>query len=218
MHAKPALTSTVTFVCIKQKRTKQNKNKNITLGWNGFSHGVRLPTAFQQFCFPSRQSLLLVTHSIKPNSRATTPLILCMRWLRLVGSLKLQVSFAEYRLVCRILSLLSGSFAKETYNLKEPTNRSHPICILFMQTPSDNFSHLSFSILIQFSVSFSRALRRLTSSYSFDTSIFQQSMTLQIHTSRTHCAPIKVCCSVMQCVAVCCRSSTSKLCSSSHTQ
>jgi len=29
----------------------------------------------------------------------------------------------------RISSVLWGSFAKETYNLKEPTNRSHPICI-----------------------------------------------------------------------------------------
>ena len=31
------------------------------------------------------------------------------------------------RLFCRIPSLLQGSFAKETYNFKEPTNRSHPI-------------------------------------------------------------------------------------------
>jgi len=30
-------------------------------------------------------------------------------------------------LVCRILSLLQGSFAKETYNFIDPTNRSHPI-------------------------------------------------------------------------------------------
>jgi len=30
-------------------------------------------------------------------------------------------------LYCRILSLLLGSFAKETYNFKEPTNCSHPI-------------------------------------------------------------------------------------------
>jgi len=30
-------------------------------------------------------------------------------------------------LFCRILSLLQGSFAKETYNFKEPTNCSHPI-------------------------------------------------------------------------------------------
>ena len=30
-------------------------------------------------------------------------------------------------LFCRISSLLWGSFAKETYNFKEPTNQSHPI-------------------------------------------------------------------------------------------
>jgi len=30
-------------------------------------------------------------------------------------------------LFCRISSLFKGSFAKETYNFKEPTNRSHPI-------------------------------------------------------------------------------------------
>jgi len=30
-------------------------------------------------------------------------------------------------LFCRISSLLWGSFAKETYHFKEPTNRSHPI-------------------------------------------------------------------------------------------
>ena len=30
-------------------------------------------------------------------------------------------------LFCRIQSLLQGSFAEETYNFKEPTNRSHPI-------------------------------------------------------------------------------------------
>jgi len=30
-------------------------------------------------------------------------------------------------LFCRISSLLYGSFAKETYNCKKPTNRSHPI-------------------------------------------------------------------------------------------
>ena len=30
-------------------------------------------------------------------------------------------------LYCRIQSLLQGSFAKETFNLKEPTNHSHPI-------------------------------------------------------------------------------------------
>jgi len=32
-------------------------------------------------------------------------------------------------LFCRIWSLLQGSFAKETYNFKEFTNRSHPITV-----------------------------------------------------------------------------------------
>jgi len=32
-------------------------------------------------------------------------------------------------LFCRIQSLLQGSLAKETYNLKEPTSRSHPIAV-----------------------------------------------------------------------------------------
>ena len=31
-------------------------------------------------------------------------------------------------LFCRMSSLLQGSFAKETYDFKEPANRSHPIC------------------------------------------------------------------------------------------
>ena len=33
------------------------------------------------------------------------------------------------RLFYRMLSVLQGSFAKETYNFKEPTNRSHPIVL-----------------------------------------------------------------------------------------
>jgi len=35
-------------------------------------------------------------------------------------------------LFCRILSLLKGSFAKETYNFKEPTNRSHPLVLALL--------------------------------------------------------------------------------------
>jgi len=34
---------------------------------------------------------------------------------------------------CRLSSLLCGSFAKETCNLKEPTTRSHPILFCFHQ-------------------------------------------------------------------------------------
>jgi len=35
------------------------------------------------------------------------------------------------RIFCRILSLLQGSFAKETYNLIDLTNQSHPIHVYF---------------------------------------------------------------------------------------
>jgi len=44
-----------------------------------------------------------------------------MGWLRLVASSKI------IGLLCRISSLLKGSFAKETYNFKEPTHRIHRI-------------------------------------------------------------------------------------------
>ena len=38
-----------------------------------------------------------------------------------------------------IQSLLQGSFAKETYNFKEPTNRSHPItCLLLCYDKIEN--------------------------------------------------------------------------------
>ena len=56
-----------------------------------------------------------------------------MGWLRLVRSFKLQGSFAEYNLFYR--SLLQ----RETYNFKEPTNRSHPICVSY--TPTRKHSH-----------------------------------------------------------------------------
>jgi len=35
-------------------------------------------------------------------------------------------------LYCRISSLLQGSFAKETYDFKGPTNRSHPIIFILV--------------------------------------------------------------------------------------
>jgi len=41
-------------------------------------------------------------------------------------------------LFCKIQSFLQGSCAKETYNFKEPTNRSHPLCeqgVIFLVTP-----------------------------------------------------------------------------------
>jgi len=38
-------------------------------------------------------------------------------------------------LVCRILSFIGLSFAKETCNFKEPTNRSHPIVASLRDEP-----------------------------------------------------------------------------------
>ena len=37
-------------------------------------------------------------------------------------------------LFCRIWSLLQGSFAKETHNFKEPTNRSHLLCHVWKES------------------------------------------------------------------------------------
>jgi len=49
-----------------------------------------------------------------------------MGWLRLVGSIELYVSFAKEP--CKKDYILRRLYsAKETYNFKEPTNRSHPI-------------------------------------------------------------------------------------------
>jgi len=47
-------------------------------------------------------------------------------WLELIGSLKLQVSFAEYHLFYRAL-------LQKRSIILEPTNRSHPIVVSFIQ-------------------------------------------------------------------------------------
>jgi len=54
-------------------------------------------------------------------SYCSLPLDVDMWWLRLVGSIKLQVSFAKETYEKRLQS------AKETYNLINPTDCSHPI-------------------------------------------------------------------------------------------
>jgi len=45
-------------------------------------------------------------------------------------------------LFCRILSLLLGSFAEETYNLIDPTNQSHPIPRTCMQILKHTWTQL----------------------------------------------------------------------------
>jgi len=46
-----------------------------------------------------------------------------MEWLRLLGSLEYEVSFAEYSLFYRALLKIEARI------LKEPTNRSHAVCL-----------------------------------------------------------------------------------------
>jgi len=77
------------------------------------------------YCFGG---MLPIPGSVPQNKRVgifqymRIPPHLCT-WLFLVGSIKLQVSFAKepYK---------SQYSAKETYNLIDPTNRSHPISLL----------------------------------------------------------------------------------------
>ena len=56
-----------------------------------------------------------------------------------------QQSLKIIGLFCRISPLLQGSFAKETYNFKEPTNRSHPIAreTIFSRHFVRSFAHPS---------------------------------------------------------------------------
>ena len=55
------------------------------------------------------------THKYAECLRECYGVATCSRLLKIIG------------LFCRLSSLLQGSFTKETYNFKEPTNRSHPI-------------------------------------------------------------------------------------------
>ena len=56
---------------------------------------------------------------------------MCMQMPRLCGTVYGMATISRLLTIighfCRILSLLQGSFAKKTYDFKEPTNRSHPI-------------------------------------------------------------------------------------------
>ena len=53
-------------------------------------------------------------------------------------------------LFCRVSSLLKGFFAKETYNLKESTNRSNPIAVhmeLYFLHMEQYFLHMKLYFL-----------------------------------------------------------------------
>ena len=80
--------------------------------------------------------LLCLTYiSVSMNSRllGTTHLcyqqvgLICVALLILYGVATVSRIDKIIGLFCRMLSLLKGSFAKETYNSIDPTNQSHPI-------------------------------------------------------------------------------------------
>jgi len=48
-------------------------------------------------------------------------------------------------LFCRISSLLSVSFAKETYHFIDPTNQSHPICQLGFMSMNQLFKCICYA-------------------------------------------------------------------------
>ena len=142
-----------------------------------------------------------------------------VEWLYVVGSIKLQVSFAKEpckrddilqkrpiilssllhshmshygvatcsRLVkiiglfCRISSLLQGSFAKQTYNFKEPTNRSHRIQIdatclsfsLYIRNHNVGYGVATMSRMLKNTGLFAEYRSLLQSSFAKETYIFK---------------------------------------------
>ena len=93
-------------------------------------HHVPSMCSCSQFCRIKQNP-----HVMRPHDVAVQPHVVsfiglfCKHVVSFIGLFcKHVVSFLG--LFCRKLSLFLGSFAKETYTFKEPTNRSHPLCIL----------------------------------------------------------------------------------------
>jgi len=70
---------------------------------------------------------LRTTRSVRGWGRVHTVLLTTNNWNYCYGVASTSKLLKIIGLICRISSLLQGSFAKETYIFKEPTNRSHPI-------------------------------------------------------------------------------------------
>ena len=97
-------------------RVAQRKQINSILIVFGIVHSAESNQQRADFC----ECLSWVKNAHGKNSSSVV--VYRVGWLRLVGSFKLQVSFAEYSLFCTAL------LQKRPYNFKEPTDRSHPIC------------------------------------------------------------------------------------------
>ena len=116
----------------------------------------------------SRVLFLSISHSVAfalshPIAHSLTHALVCSyevasirRLLQIIG------------LFCRTSSLLKGSFSKETYNCKEPTNRSHPIPL----TQSLTLSRTHYFVLT-LSLSPSLFVLPFTLSFALSFSLFQ---------------------------------------------
>ena len=90
----------------------------------GFQWMGSTPAGFQE-AFRAALSLSLGCLIDKDNSQTRT-----IRSVKRYEVASLSRLLQIIGLFCRIQSLLQGSFAKETYTFKEPTNRSRPIAPL----------------------------------------------------------------------------------------
>jgi len=109
-------------------------------------------------------------------------------------------------LLCRIMALLQGSFTKGTYNLIDPTNRSHPVVeVIASHVAVGESRHAATRcIILQHTSTHPARCGR-----DFSCSVLQ---CVAVCCSVLQCAAVccsalwcvAVCCSVLQCVAVCC--------------
>jgi len=140
-----------------------------------------------------------------------------MGWLRLAGSLKLQVSSAGYRLFCRAL------LQKRHIDFEGPTNRSHPIptyimaqanCVAQINTHNNianrecvctgihiytyihMYTYICMHICIYMHIIFEKKSCTICGIY------YRHTLCVAICCSVLQC--VAVCCSVLQCVAACC--------------
>jgi len=106
-----------------------------TMGWLKFVGSIKLQVSFAKEPYKRDSYSAKETYNCKESTNRSHPILLRMTsttgWLRLVGSWKLQVSFAKGPSKTAFYS------AKETYNFKESTNRSHPILTRMTSTTSE---------------------------------------------------------------------------------
>jgi len=109
----------------------------------------------------SKASFVAIVYSKLSNEQTLEIFLVCLWWIacwRAAGknfreSARYSISCTEWfcevatmsrlleiiGLFCRISSVLYGSFAKETYNFKEPTDRSHPIMVYFSRNYNEQW-------------------------------------------------------------------------------